>query len=161
MGIDIRQLIERDHQDLLRGLDELASADTSPDEARSTLDGLRLLASAHAEAQAAVLHRVLRTMTTPDHLEFLVAQVAAAHRHHERTLDAMAGASREMCRMLATSLREAMRQHHWHEQAALMPALRECLSALRYQALAGEYATARLCHVTQIASATAYDYARA
>src|SRR5262245_31494490 len=83
MAWDFMTLLQRDHDDLQRGLDEIAySKTTNPTHLRNTLDGVRLGLTAHTEAEDIVLHGALAKLATPG-LELAVAHGRAAHLTQE------------------------------------------------------------------------------
>lgn len=148
MGIDVFTLIERDHQDLVQGLTEITRS--APEQARDILDGLRFGLAAHAGSESEMLDGLLEKPGLGEPLEFLVAQVNSAHRAQQRELEVLARMAplSAAWRARAEALREMVEQHDRHEQASLMPALRAVLSPERYGALAGAFATGRLCLLT-------------
>src|SRR5262249_14160145 len=89
MGNDLLALLQRDHQDLERGLTELVEAGASARQIRDTLDGIRLGLTAHAEAEDIVLHAVVPMCSRIPELTALVSEVRAAHLAQEAALAAL------------------------------------------------------------------------
>lgn len=137
-------LLQRDHDDLQRGLDEIAYSTANPAQLRNTLDGVRLGLTAHTEAEDIVLHGALAKLATPG-LELAVAHGRSAHLTQEGALAALVcsrpgtGAWRDR----AIHLRDLIHAHATQELAELVPLLRENAPAV-YQRLAGAFATERL-----------------
>jgi hypothetical protein len=148
MGIDVFSLIERDHRDLDQGLVDITRK--APEQARDILDGLRFGLAAHVGSEADMLSSLLERPGRAEHLQFLVAQVLAAHRAQQRELEVLArmDACSPAWHVRATTLREMVQQHEAHEQASLAPAIRACVPAATYDELAGLFATGRLCLLT-------------
>lgn len=148
MGIDVFTLIERDHRELEQGLAEVTRS--TPEQARDILDGLRFGLAAHAGSESDMLDGLLEQPGLGERLEFLVAQVNSAHRAQQRELEVLGRMAplSAAWNQRACALREMVQQHDRHEQASLLPALRACLSEDRYAALAGVFATGRLCLLT-------------
>lgn len=148
MGIDVFALIERDHRDLDQGLVDITRK--APEQARDILDGLRFGLAAHVGSEADMLSSLLEEAGRADRLQFLVAQVLAAHRAQQRELEVLArmDACSPAWHARATTLREMVKQHDAHEQASLAPAIRACVPADTYDGLAGLFATGRLCLLT-------------
>src|SRR3569623_2644002 len=148
MGIDVFSLIERDHRDLDQGLVEITRK--TPEQARDILDGLRVGLAAHAGAEADMLSGFLEESGRAERLQFLVAQVLAAHRAQQRELEVLA--RMETCSLAwharAQALRELVRQHDGHEQTSLAPAIRACVPADEDEQRGALFATGRLCLLT-------------
>lgn len=148
MGIDVFSLIERDHHDLDQGLVEITRK--TPEQARDILDGLRFGLAAHAGSEADMLSGLLDEGGRGERLQFLVAQVLAAHRAQQRELEVLA--RMETCspawHVRAQGLRDMVRQHDCHEQTSLAPAIRACVPAGEYEQLGALFATGRLCLLT-------------
>ena len=144
MPTDFLTLLHRDHHDLELGLDDLLAAD-SVAEIRSSLDGVRLGLTAHAEAEDIVLHHALVRSASDRMIEALVEDAHAAHVAQERTLASLVGATpcSAAWRDSARYLRDLVRDHAEHEERRILPALREVMPKV-YEALAGEFATERL-----------------
>src|SRR4029078_12882904 len=88
MPTDFLSLLQRDHVDLQNELTRLLDPDATVSQLRSTLDGVRLGLTAHAEAEDIVLGR-FAGMTE---LELLVAQARGAHLSQEGALSALVSA---------------------------------------------------------------------
>jgi hypothetical protein len=151
MGIDVFALIERDHRDLDHGLIEITRK--APEQARDILDGLRFGLAAHAGSEADMLDTLLEEAGRAERLQFLVAQVMAAHRAQQRELEVLArmDACSPAWHARIGTLREMVQQHDAHEQASLAPAVQACVRAETYERLAGLFATGRLCLLTATA----------
>lgn len=141
MPTDFLSLLQRDHFDLQNELTRLLDPDATVSQLRSSLDGVRLGLTAHAEAEDIVLGQ----FTGVAALETLVAQARAAHLSQEGALSALVSArvGTTAWRDRAQRLRKLVSYHALQEEHSLLPALR--LHAPRaYSALAGEFATERL-----------------
>ena len=148
MGIDVFTLIERDHAELDQGLVEITRK--APEQARDILDGLRFGLAAHAGSEADMLSGLLETQGRGERLQFLVAQVLAAHRAQQRELEVLArmDACSPAWHARAQGLRDMVRQHDGHEQVSLAPAIRACVPGEEYERLGAVFATGRLCLLT-------------
>src|SRR5690349_24219568 len=89
MATDFVSLLRRDHHDLECGLDDLLSPWATKAELRSTLDGVRLGLTAHAEAEDIVLYHALVQCPDPEGIEPLVAQAREAHLAQETALSSL------------------------------------------------------------------------
>ncbi len=141
---DFLMLLQRDHADLERGVDELLQAVTVI-EIRTTLDGIRLGLTAHVEAEDIVLAGALRGVEAPPHLESLIGHVRAAHLTQQRALSALVCTrpGTHVWKDRAHRLRELVYEHAVHEERNVLPALREIAASI-YESLAGAFATERL-----------------
>jgi hemerythrin superfamily protein len=144
---DFLTLLRRDHHDLEVGLDELLRAG-SMQQMRTALDGVRLGLVAHAEAEDIVLYSTLEGVDARDALEPLLGQARDAHLAEEGALASLVIAPpgstrwRERAKVLA----EMVREHAYIEEELLVPALRQHAPEA-YEALAGRFATERLCQL--------------
>jgi len=148
MVMDLLALLQRDHEDLERGLDELVEPWLSVAQLRTTLDGVRLGLTAHAEAEDIVLYRVTREF--PE-LERMVCDGRAAHLAQESALAALVCAVPGTADWVdrAVHLRELVQVHARFEEGHLVPAIREIAADL-YSKLAGAFATERLRQLAQL-----------
>lgn len=144
MPTDFLTLLHRDHHDLELGLDDLLAAD-SVAEIRSTLDGVRLGLTAHAEAEDIVLYHALGRSVADRMVEALVEDAHSAHVAQERVLASLVTSTPRSAvwRDSARYLRDLVHDHADHEEHRILPALRELMPKV-YAALAGEFATERL-----------------
>ena len=144
MTTDFLTLLHRDHHDLERALDELLEADPVVD-IRTTLDGVRLGLTAHAEAEDIVLYQALTRANRDRVLEALVQDAHEMHRAQERALASLVCATPHSpeWRESIQRLRDLVRDHAEHEESRILPAFRELMPKV-YEALAGEFATERL-----------------
>jgi hypothetical protein len=142
MPTDFLSLVQRDHGDLQVELTRLLDPDATVSQLRSSLDGVRLGLSAHAEAEDIVLGRFSGMVV----LEGLVAQARAAHLSQEGALTALVSArpGSAAWRERAHRLRELVQRHAVQEEEALIPALRLHAPREIYESLAGAFATERL-----------------
>lgn len=142
MPTDFMTLLRRDHADLQQELTLLLDPTATIAELRSSLDGVRLGFTAHAEAADIVLS----PFELVPELAVLVAQARAAHLAQEGALTALVTArpGTAMWRDRAYHLRELVRHHANHEEEYLVSALRQCASKHDVAALAGAFATERL-----------------
>jgi len=137
-------LLQRDHDDLQRGLDDIAYSTVNPAHLRNTLDGVRLGLAAHSEAEDIVLHGALAKLGAPG-IELAVAHGRAAHLTQEGALAALVcsrpgtGAWRDR----AIHLRDLIHTHATQVVTELVPLLRDSAPAV-YSWLAGAFATERL-----------------
>jgi hypothetical protein len=142
MPTDFLSLVQRDHGDLQVELTRLLDPDATVSQLRSSLDGVRLGLSAHAEAEDIVLGRFSGMAV----LEALVAQARAAHLSQEGALTALVSArpGSAAWRERAHRLRELVQRHAVQEEQSLVPALRLHAPREIYESLAGAFATERL-----------------
>src|SRR5262245_30056695 len=142
MPMDFLSLVQRDHGDLQVELTRLLDPDATVSQLRSSLDGVRLGLSAHAEAEDIVLGRFSGMVA----LEGLVAQARAAHLSQEGALSALVSArpGTGAWRERAHRLRELVKRHAVQEEQSLVPALRLHAPREIYDSLAGAFATERL-----------------
>ena len=142
MPTDFLSLLQRDHSDLQVELTRLLDPAATVSQLRSSLDGVRLGLTAHAEAEDIVLSRFTGTAA----LEVLVAQGRAAHLSQEGALSALVTArpGTAAWRERAHRLRELVRYHAVQEEESLVPALRLHAPREFYESLAGAFATERL-----------------
>jgi hypothetical protein len=145
MAIDFLGLLRRDHDDLDRGLTELAHPMAHVAEMRTTLDGVRLGLSAHSEAEDIVLYIAFARFRAPPQLQAIVAHGRAAHLAQEGALAALVSSrpGSPVWRDRALHLRELIRCHATHEETHLVPLLREH-APQELHTLAGRFATERL-----------------
>jgi hypothetical protein len=141
---DFLTLLRRDHHDLEVGLDELVRAE-SIQQIRTTLDGVRLGLTAHAEAEDIVLFVTLERTGAHGVLAALIGRAHDAHVEQEKALAALvcAAPSSSTWRERADRLREMVHIHAAYEEQTVVPAIRE-LAPNEYDALAGQFATERL-----------------
>jgi len=152
MPTDLLSLLRRDHTDLQKELTQLLDPTASVALLRSSLDGVRLGLTAHAEAEDIVLSRY---ESVPG-LEMLVAQARAAHLAQEHALSALV-CSRPgtvTWRNHAAHLRDLVRYHALQEEQTLLPALRAHLAD--YPQLAGAFATERLRQLAMLQPSAPY-----
>jgi len=142
MPTDFLTLVRRDHVDLQAELTRLLDPIASVEQLRSSLDGVRLGLTAHAEAEDIVLGRFDAIAA----LEELVYQARAAHLAQEGSLSALVSArpGTSVWRDRAHYLRELVHHHAAQEEQVLLPALRRHAPRDLYDSLAGAFATERL-----------------
>jgi hypothetical protein len=142
MPTDFQTLVCRDHVDLQVELTHLLDPTATPAQLRSSLDGVRLGLTAHAEAEDIVLGR----FDAVPALEAVVAQARAAHLAQEGSLSALvcAAPGTPVWRNRAHYLRELVHHHAAQEERHLLPALRRLAPRELYDGLAGAFATERL-----------------
>jgi hypothetical protein len=142
MPTDFLTLLQRDHIDLQGELTRLLDPEATVSQLRSSLDGVRLGLTAHAEAEDIVLGRFDGIVA----LGLLVAQARAAHLAQEGALSALVSArpGTTAWRERAHRLRELVQYHAAQEQESLLPALRLHAPPHVYASLAGAFATERL-----------------
>ena len=142
MPTDFLTLLRRDHSDLQKELTQLLDPTATIVQLRSSLDGVRLGLTAHAEAEDIVLSRF---EMVPE-LQVLVAQARAAHLAQEGALSALVTArpGTATWRDRAYHLRELVHYHAQQEEKYLLPALRQYADAEDVANLAGAFATERL-----------------
>jgi hypothetical protein len=132
-------LLRRDHDDLDKGLITLLDRSKTIGQIRTALDGVRLGLTAHAEAEDIVFSVALQRCPS------VVEDAAHAHRQQELALAAL------VCTPVRTvdwyrraaALLELVRDHAQHEEANVLPVIRE-LAPDVYPTLAGKFATERL-----------------
>jgi hypothetical protein len=146
MTMDLLMLLRRDHDEIERGLDELADPSATLAQIRVALDGVRLGLIAHAEAEDIVMDRAIAELARPWLVEALVDAAREAHVEQERALAVLVQThpNTEAWRHRALRLRELVRAHAEYEERYVVPALREATTEERYAHLAGELATERL-----------------
>ena len=152
MPTDLPTLLRRDHSDLQNELTQLLDPTASVTQLRSSLDGVRLGLTAHAEAEDIVLARYESVPA----LQMAIAQVQAAHLAQEHALSALV-CSRPgtiSWRNQAAHLRELVRYHALQEEATLLPALQ--LHLTEYPRLAGAFATQRLRQLAMLQPSAQY-----
>lgn len=144
MTTDFLTLLHRDHHDLERALDELLHAESAVD-LRTTLDGVRLGLTAHAEAEDIVLYQALTRANSNRVLEALVQDAHESHRAQEKALVSLVTSPphSQAWRDSIQRLRDLVRDHAELEENRILPAFRELMPKV-YEALAGEFATERL-----------------
>jgi hypothetical protein len=142
MPTDFLTLLRRDHSDLQHELTQLLDPAATIAELRSSLDGVRLGLTAHAEAEDIVLGR----FEVVPALSVLVMEAQAAHRAQECALSALVSSrpGTTAWRDRAQHLRELVEYHALHEERHLLPALRKHTPVELYEQLAGLFATERL-----------------
>jgi hypothetical protein len=142
MPTDFLSLLRRDHSDLQEELTHLLDPTATVAQLRSSLDGVRLGLTAHAEAEDIVLAR----FEILPALQVLVTQARSAHLAQEGALTALVTArpGTERWRERAHHLRELVHMHAMHEERELLPALRQHAPDADYASLAGAFATERL-----------------
>jgi hypothetical protein len=142
MPTDFLSLLRRDHSDLQQELTQLLDPTATIAQLRSSLDGVRLGLTAHAEAEDIVLSR----FDLIPALEVLVARARAAHLAQEGALAALVTArpGTATWRDRAHHLRELVRIHARQEEDQLLPALRQHAAEDEIARLAGAFATERL-----------------
>ncbi len=145
MAIDLLTLLRRDHHDLERGLDELLDPGATVVEIRSTLDGVRLGLTAHAEAEDIVLYHALLKCRSASDLEALVGAARAAHLAEEGALAALVCApfGSATWRDRALHLRRLVVDHASWEEQHVLQRIRSVAPDI-YAGLAGAFATERL-----------------
>ena len=143
--VDILTLLRRDHSDLERGLGELLDPSDSIAQIRSTLDGVRLGLTAHAEAEDIVFYSAVQGSPEARTLEHLIGEARDAHLIQESALASLvvAPVGSEDWYERAFRLRDLVVVHARHEEEHILPAIRE-LAPDVYHALAGRFATERL-----------------
>lgn len=142
MPTDFLTLLQRDHVDLQKELTRLLEPTASVAQLRSSLDGVRLGLTAHAEAEDIVLGR----FETIAALDTMVAQARAAHLAQENALSSLvsAPAGSASFGLRAQHLRDMVHHHAVQEERYLVPALRRYAPRSMYEDLAGAFATERL-----------------
>jgi len=140
MPSDLLTLVHRDHADLQLELTHLLDPGASIVELRSSLDGVRLGLTAHAEAEDIVLGPLLGKPA----LTLLITQARAAHLAQETALSALVTSRPQTnaWRACAAHLRNLVAGHAQHEERHLFPVLRA--QAEHYDELAGQFATERM-----------------
>jgi hypothetical protein len=142
MPMDFVTLLRRDHSDLQKELTQLLDPTATLAQLRSSLDGVRLGLTAHAEAEDIVLAR----FEFLPKLQLLIAQARAAHLAQEGALSALVTArpATASWRERAQHLRELVQAHAAQEERELLPALQQHASPEDFAGLAGAFATERL-----------------
>jgi len=142
--IDFLRLLQRDHHELEQGLDELLAASTVA-EIRTSLDGVRLGLTAHAEAEDIVLYRAVVKAGAPAVLEHMIGHGREAHLVQEGALSSLVCTipGSRVWRERARTLRDLVHEHAQHEENTVLPTIRELAPAV-YDSLAGMFATERL-----------------
>ena len=142
MPTDFLSLLRRDHSDLQKELTQLLDPTATIAQLRSSLDGVRLGLTAHAEAEDIVLARF---EMIPE-LEVILARARAAHLAQEGALAALVTAKpgTTTWRDRAYHLRELVNLHAKYEEEQLLPALRQHAREEDIAGLAGAFATERL-----------------
>jgi hypothetical protein len=140
MTTDLPTLLRRDHSEFHRELTLLLDPAASIADLQDGLDGLRLGLIAHAEAEDIVLTPV----EAEPRLREVIGEVRTSHLAQEKALATLVDTrpGTEAWRVHAHYLREIVGYHARHEQARLMPVLRE--HAPSFARLAGLFATERL-----------------
>jgi hypothetical protein len=148
MPVDFLTLLQRDHVDLQHGLTQLLDPEVTISQLQTSLDGVRLGLTAHAEAEDIVLGR----FESIPGLEPVLAQARAAHLSQEGALSALVSArpGTAVWRDRARHLRELVRSHAAEEAQVLVPALRQHAPRGMYEGLAGAFATERLCQLAML-----------
>jgi hypothetical protein len=142
MPTDFMTLLRRDHSDLTKELTQLLDPTATIAQLRSSLDGVRLGLTAHAEAEDIVLARFAIIPA----LQLYVEQARAAHLAQEGALSALVTArpGTTNWRDRAYHLRELVHHHAQQEEKFLLPALRQHAAEDEVAMLAGAFATERL-----------------
>ena len=135
-------LLRRDHSDLQKELTQLLDPTATIAQLRSSLDGVRLGLTAHAEAEDIVLTK----FEIIPALQVLIAQARAAHLAQEGALSALVTSrpGTATWRDRAHHLRELVHYHAQQEEKYLLPALRAHAPETDVASLAGAFATERL-----------------
>lgn len=143
---EIWGLLRRDHDELERLVLVLADPMSPIFEVHAALENLRIGFAAHADGEAFALRTLVDAVHGPPRLEFLVSQIVGAHLAQEGALAALAAAKpgTTAWRDHVRRLHELMRHHDEHQNACVIPTLREQAPPEAYRALAGSYATERL-----------------
>jgi hypothetical protein len=144
--IGLAALLRRDHDDIARGLDELADPGATLAQIRGALDGVRLGLLAHSEAEDIVMDRAVATLARPAPIAALVARARAAHLEQEGALSALVCAvpGTQMWRDRALALKALVREHAAYEEVHVLAAIERAASPDAFARLAGEFATERL-----------------
>lgn len=142
MPTDFLSLLRRDHADLQNELTQLLDPTATLAQLRSSLDGVRLGLTAHAEAEAIVLAQFEAIPA----LEAVLAPARAAHRAQEHALAALVTArpGTATWRDRTRHLRELVYIHAKQQAEQLLPALRQHAAEDAIARLAGAFATERL-----------------
>ena len=142
MPTDFGTLVQRDHVDLQKELSQLLDPAATPEQLSSSLDGVRLGLTAHAEAEDIVLGRFEAIAACAP----VIARARAAHLVQESALSALVSArpGTSTWRDRAMQLRDLVHQHAVQEEVDLLPALRYHAPRELYAGLAGAFATERL-----------------
>jgi hemerythrin HHE cation binding domain-containing protein len=152
MGTDIATLLRRDHEDLDRGLAALLDPTAAIGQIRTTIDGVRLGLTAHAEAEDIVFHAAIQNCSSARVLELVVEEAAQAHRVQEVALAALVCAPLGSAAWYdnATWLRELVKEHASYEEQCVLPAIHELAPEI-YPRLAARFATERLRQLSMLA----------
>jgi hypothetical protein len=155
---DFLQLVRRDHDDLEAGLRELVRPMLATTDLRTTLDGVRLGLTAHAEAEDIVLYGALAHDPPPAFVQQIVAEARRAHLEQESALASLVCAMPETAawRTRAQHLHELVRRHAAHEEQTVIPALREHIPMAAYASLAGKFATERMRQLAMLQPSAVY-----
>src|SRR5690242_16906938 len=78
MSTGLLELLQRDHDDVIRGLDALLATTTPASELQDVVDGVRLAVAVHTVAEA----RTLRTMARLQPLPFIHQFATITQRDH-------------------------------------------------------------------------------
>ena len=146
MAMDLVALLRRDHDEIVRGLDELADPAVTVAQLRSALDGVRLGLLAHSEAEDIVMDRAIAALALPERVAAQVARARAAHLEQEGALSALVCATpgTQAWRDRALRLRQLVRDHATFEEEHALAAIRHATSPEAFAKLAGAFATERL-----------------
>lgn len=142
MPADFLSLLRRDHSDLQDELTQLLDPTVTLAQLRSSLDGVRLGLTAHAEAEDIVLAK----FELYPELQVLVAHMHAAHLAQAGALSALVTArpGTASWRERACHLRELVHHHAREEETILLPAIAQHALDDDLAHLAGDFATERL-----------------
>lgn len=145
MTMDLLTLLQRDHDDIVGGLTQLADPEATAAEIRTALDGVRLGLTAHAEAEDIVMYHVLVELAPGELVNAMVARMRAMHLEQESGLSSLVCATpgTTTWRDRAVRLRDLVRSHATYEEEHVLPAIRSAAPAV-YDRLAGAFATERL-----------------
>jgi hypothetical protein len=162
--MDIRMLLQRDHEDLERGLTALLDPTASIAHIRTNLDGIRLGLTAHAEAEDIVFNVAIAHSTAARVLTLVIEEASQAHHVQEVALAALVCAPLGSAAWYdnASWMRELVIEHAKYEEECVLEAIGE-LAPEVYPELAARFATERLRQLSMLApSAPLYvpDFAR-
>jgi hypothetical protein len=148
--IDFLTLLQRDHRDLLAGLDELIGAETVS-QVRGALDGVRLGLTAHAEAEDIVFCGALLGARARGDIERFVEHARDAHLAQEGALASLVCTPPATARWRdhARHLRDMVHAHALYEEETIVPAIRAHVPEV-YGSLAGRFATERLLQLAML-----------
>ncbi|HEU0036658.1 MAG TPA: hypothetical protein VFQ53_38860 [Kofleriaceae bacterium] len=143
---DVLTLVRRDHDELDQALRVMSESIASERELREAQEAVELGLAAHVEGEGRALRGVLELTQPPALVYLLCSQLMTAHVAQEAALVQLKQAriGTASWRERAAQLRALVRQHHAHEEACVLPALRDYVPRATYAGLAGRYATARL-----------------